>query len=729
MNFNLISPENNGHTFNVRYKEPIVVPPNSKVYLNWATFERDTSFEFKQDQYIEFVWNKVIPFREPLQNNVIIGQDITNVGRLNRNRFYIPSGTYTMPQIQTAITNVLCGGDLNTNNNVFVGGVQNDRGEASIPGIIIPETNSTLRAQLYDCISPNIQINPNGLKLGMVINTSNLANGMMSFSGSAVHNRNSTLANDPDDQTYLPNANGNDVASGNQGDTFRDYSNSYVMCDEKYFHLGTDLRQYESTATNMAGRVVSAGGFDDLKNSNMAVFTTSSKLDDLTGSVGCGLWTMEKSGLSGANQGSNSGATIPLLNAGGHGIPGGNGVQPLFNAVEITGLTEVIVGKIPRTYFWVEVNGNTHPHPDLRETLVVYAIYGREVLTNPRQIYQIGDGAAEFGGSVVCKVRLADYMTNESKVSYGVHLYKKDDSLSDDNTILDDNTDTFVRVVLFLEDGSGVIVYDSDWYNAHRSIVFPQEFFDFYRTDANVLNGSGGAGANGVYTANELECAYRSQMFNWIVAGTTQNEGFHLINSKSFELCRNTGATLHRDFANVMIENYQVRLSPELGSLLNPTSTDLLLPPRFPSMCNYNNGMLYLQHKYGLMNMTNDTNDFYYDLYQIIAQYRNDKFSIMINGLPIKVYKNTNDSSKSGSRKNILANIPNAFQGADVFLSQANGKVIGTFQSSLGVVNDLGNQLFTTNNFDIKVVNMEDETPAKQLTKTIVNFTIQSDYD
>ena len=108
---------------------------------------------------------------------------------------------------------------------------------------------------------------------------------------------------------------------------------------------------------------------------------------------------------------------------------------------------------------------------------------------------------------------------------------------------------------------------------------------------------------------------------------------------------------------------------------------------------------------------------------EVIAQYRLDSFTVYLNELPIKVYQNTADKSKSGNRRNILSNIPNPFGGAEVF-SGAGGGVVGNYIPSIGVVNFLANQLTTTNNFSITVRNMEDDTIAEQLSRTIVNFTI-----
>ena len=96
MNFNLISPSDNGHEFNVRYNEPIVVPPNSSVQLNWAQFERDNTINFTEDQTFTYIFNKITPTVRYVENTV----NGVNTDDLN---FSIAKGKYTIEQLQDAI--------------------------------------------------------------------------------------------------------------------------------------------------------------------------------------------------------------------------------------------------------------------------------------------------------------------------------------------------------------------------------------------------------------------------------------------------------------------------------------------------------------------------------------------------------------------------------------------------------------------------------------------------
>ena len=49
---NLVSPEDNGHLYSVRFKEPLIIEPSSKVNLNFAKFKRNGNIFFNSDQTI-----------------------------------------------------------------------------------------------------------------------------------------------------------------------------------------------------------------------------------------------------------------------------------------------------------------------------------------------------------------------------------------------------------------------------------------------------------------------------------------------------------------------------------------------------------------------------------------------------------------------------------------------------------------------------------------------------
>ena len=67
MNINLLSPtkNDNGFNYNVRFRENIKFKPNAKVYLNYATFSRESEVQFSEDQKITLSDIELLPEKVP----------------------------------------------------------------------------------------------------------------------------------------------------------------------------------------------------------------------------------------------------------------------------------------------------------------------------------------------------------------------------------------------------------------------------------------------------------------------------------------------------------------------------------------------------------------------------------------------------------------------------------------------------------------------------------------
>ncbi len=102
MNVNLVSPLENGNNFVVRFKDDIIIPERSKVYLNFASLSRENDVELYEDQTIKvvlvfdgenFVRPEFIP-TPPFDTNKLFAD----------NTFTIKSGTYNYQKLYTLIT-------------------------------------------------------------------------------------------------------------------------------------------------------------------------------------------------------------------------------------------------------------------------------------------------------------------------------------------------------------------------------------------------------------------------------------------------------------------------------------------------------------------------------------------------------------------------------------------------------------------------------------------------
>lgn len=110
---NLVSPVGNGHTYSVRFREPLVIEANSKVYLNFAKFKRNSSIYFTTDQTIEVILKEVLPTVLPSStgtSNLVMGTNTITIPAINP----ITGQTgYTPKQLEQTIADLLGGSPTN----------------------------------------------------------------------------------------------------------------------------------------------------------------------------------------------------------------------------------------------------------------------------------------------------------------------------------------------------------------------------------------------------------------------------------------------------------------------------------------------------------------------------------------------------------------------------------------------------------------------------------------
>lgn len=100
MNFNLISPTDNGHDYTIRFKEPIDINANSSIKLNFAELTRNGKIVLKQDGQItlSIAVNDVFPQQVPSDgsSNLPLGTDGVSAT--------INKGTYTFKTFEDALS-------------------------------------------------------------------------------------------------------------------------------------------------------------------------------------------------------------------------------------------------------------------------------------------------------------------------------------------------------------------------------------------------------------------------------------------------------------------------------------------------------------------------------------------------------------------------------------------------------------------------------------------------
>ncbi len=694
-NFNLISPEGNGFNFNVRFDEPIIVPENASVHMNWCQFERDNLINFTEEQFIKIKNQQVLPFFNWNNNGngKVSGSYLLN--GIERNEgdytFVIPQGKYSLAELQTQIVKAFTSADKTIAVNV------SEERQGINANTIAPD-NPSLKLYEYDLVCPVFEPDPAYLETGFMYKTK-----PRNFFADTVNNKGMTY-----DPTAFPLNGGltrkeHTTPNGTFTNGLPDIDayNVYSMGKHKYIHTGGHFQQYINN-DNLKGNVVKNGGFDELQNLNTINFRSNTKFSDTHGSTFVGLYI---SGYAGATDGSVIGdlTADPLANR----IHGGNMIAKRDTTLNSGGY-------YPKCHFGVEYTGfdtsvfTNNQHDKLN---IIHAQMGvnatmESTIEGMKRVYQIDLSKYRNIGS------------DDSELAFGIQTYY-DKGNSNSAYSGASKGDLHIRVYLQMIDGTSVVVYDTNTKYPHIDITNGdhQQYFTKAFMDTYIASTEASLQPNTINLAQ----AQSSIPFVPIVSATQQLEGGFLTYSQIDEFSRTE--------SNSLLLDYQLEFSNEIGNLIQPlgnnsTYTTGVLSPAYIDKNGADNFINNEITK--LFTATLGQNEFYFRENNVLGQYRQDKFSVVLNNLPIKSYKNTNDKTKSGYRKPILANIPNPFAGADMSMGNG-GKILGSYQSSLGIVNRLSNQAITTNNFDVLILDLETDKPAEQLTKSIVNFTITAD--
>tara|TARA_R110002167_G_scaffold167332_2_gene364570 strand:+ start:1576 stop:3660 length:2085 start_codon:yes stop_codon:yes gene_type:complete len=694
MNFNVISPQGNGFNYNVRFDEPIVIPENASITMNWGQFERDSSIRFSENQSITVVPNKVLPYWDYHNNGVgrIDKGDGTMIYRVNEPRnttdlvFQIPAGKYTLSTLQEKINTLL---GTNTVGKGIVDDRVIDRSNAPDP----KATNPSLSMYDYSLVVPPSDSQPNYLEMGIIL--SNLKKEAVAH---ATHKLNIT---------NTVNSGSFKLTAGPSGDTTGAIVEAtwkgYSLFQRPYVHTGATFNQYQnpigSSAFEMRG--LNAGGFDEFEYSN-TIQLHCGIYGDIEGDIFFGL---HSESYCGVNDGvaSNLGTQTDAQRTNGATL------KCFQNTTDGTG------SFVPQCYWGIRIMGSDSsgpaggPHADTHYVEVYSSHIGNENLnTNiTEMIKDTSIGLDRVFGSV-----------NPIELSLGIQTYY--DKGNENSYIHNSDKGTLhIRLYGINQSGNKVVIYDTNSKFPHTS-TNTGDFFGFSK-DFLESNHIGGTTANNNGTFTQAQAISSDFPFTPLVALTrTTDSVFVEYTQKSVE-----DAVGHANVTNSSLLDYSFTCSKELAQLFVNTNESFTLPPKSASYINFSGAIEYLNTRYGnWTNIPESFNEFFYRDSNLNNPADKDKYSIVMNNLPIKGYKNVADKSKSGYRKPILASIPNPFGGAELTFT---GNIIGSYQSSVGITNRLSNQAMTTNNFDFLILDLETDKPAEQLTKSIINFTITAE--
>ncbi len=102
--------------------------------------------------------------------------------------------------------------------------------------------------------------------------------------------------------------------------------------------------------------------------------------------------------------------------------------------------------------------------------------------------------------------------------------------------------------------------------------------------------------------------------------------------------------------------------------------------------------------------------------------WRSKSYSIFLKGLPLNNYKNTTSHRSGGFGKQILANVPIPFKDS---LEHFDIKTTGVYSPNTPIVSELYNQDLVVNKLEVNIKDMATDKDATEIENSVINLTIQ----
>tara|TARA_R110000803_G_scaffold8098_2_gene26101 strand:- start:1520 stop:3472 length:1953 start_codon:yes stop_codon:yes gene_type:complete len=516
---NLVSPKGNGHTYSVKFRDPIILESNSKVYLNFAKFKRNSNIYFTTDQTIQIVINEVKPTIVPA----------TGLSNLRNFTITIPSINpitgrtgYTAKDLEDAIYQ----------------GVRNLQQENNTPTqlflyspIYAREETNLIQVGLYQDV---VQTEDDRY---ITLSATNIIGGGQGGS---------------QEFSYIKTS-----ADATGGNTDLYYDN-YALSNEHYnFFFSPTL------------------GAQDV-NHNLIHIRTNTTVGTQIGNISFGLSSPEVANGSGAggwteyaSDGNNifTNGTVSPVNTGTGAIAKHNPAIYLPNATNcinsaVTGAT--LASAVLGSYLTIEITGANHPNRP--QTLIVWRGINYQsarrlklgkpdsVMNRMTEVWSVG--IASLIGSLDA---------NNTKLELAFQTYWGGDFSAKKGGLANGNDKLNFRIfnqTLSTQLGKEQIIYDSE-----NSLNW------LYYTFFNRATNTGTLAVKGEKANSQIP-------FNLIMSATKQDEGFDFIKmdgfNKNFTFQQGAVASDANPLSYVV--DYKMEISGELSGYLGVNSTTLLNP-------------------------------------------------------------------------------------------------------------------------------------------------------
>ena len=626
---NLISPKNSAHNYNVRFREPITIRKNSKVYLNFAHLVRLNSIHFDTPQ--------TITLSDMSFNPRVIPADGQTETSLTTNQITIP------------IINPATGAR----------------------GYTVQELEDTISTQFQALQAANPELNiysvierldhntdENQFLTGFFIDDDPVKLPEIAFEKNAAHERD---AGDGAD------VNGIDcVYFKNSATAANPHYDSYALGTEKFFHFaaqcmgatsqmvsGTYLHAKTNIDMNAQQGNISFGLYSEEFATQPTAFTGWVEKTTGTGATTSGGALNNPAIFRGSTQLNAGTASANDLR---------NGLLASFLTIECTGINQTSPRNVSQLKILVpsRTTGNSRP--------IVWGSIDQDVKkmitlqTFPlRTVYPDLDAPFEIVLVFYIPTTDQNYLSNADRKVY-FKLYRNTvDATAGTNEIFDSKT---------------------------RHFYYTQSFFT-------------GLGNLNVGTAAQIEAKVNSSIpFTPIVAAQAENEGFEIVQYRSFDKTAGGAATTAKPAA--ILETYKLNFTEQLSEVVGATQSRVL----FPNVCEM------------------DARFFYFE--DIVAAWKNTSFDIMLNGLPIKNFKNKEDKSDGGFSKSLLASIPVPFLEGNTIegMSASYSLLSGLYEPNIKNELKLRNQEMTINSLNVEINDTYTEKPSEELYRAHISLTI-----
>ena len=648
---NLVSPEDNGHLYSVRFKEPLIIEPNSKVNLNFAKFKRNGNIFFNNDQLITIKILGAQPSLKPVApfaSNMIL--DDLGDG----------AGVLKIPKINP------------------------DTGKA---GYSVLELDNRIKS-LFDAFSVRDTDKPSQFfhYQGIAVNTKNknLIRVGYSQKDPTLDLKDITLSTADIKGGAAANSNAYEKTSADPDDLYYD---NYALSQEHYNF------NYSSPSTGT--------------DRNSIHFRCNRAIDELNNAVSVGLYSKEIADSDWTNNTTSN--TTALTKGTGAFNNSANGTAMTNPMVFLAGATQMTNANIDQStnvnarlgaYITFEITGAAGNAPKRLN------IYFKN--KNAGGIQYFDNMIHEFSGME--KV----FSESLSSIFGNVDTSTTHPEFAIETYWLRGNGLTFNGVPLI--PASGQIdsmyfrVYNMVGYTNHspENLVF--DSISLGRRIAAIerffltFNGGGMKGETAI-TGTDAQKANKinAQLpFNLIMSAQKQGEGFEFIRMCGFKKTDDNASTAN---PHTFVARYQMTFTEELANYVGTGLTQSIDPN------------------------TND-NDVVSVSREEAEIVRDTSYSIYLKNLPIKCYKNIQQSFVNGNKNSvgfvqpILYDVPTPFADSEIVNMGSGDIIIGTFQPSINKVLDLDNNKMVINNLDVEIRDTITNELSNELSGSVINFTI-----